>query len=139
MAVKKKNSKESNRRDNLKRKPRWVRVNMYRCDWYNLHLLTKKLTCHTRPSRAATLHALLQAACPQHGIDALEEEDFAEGKMPPGCEGLITTRVMEEPNCTRGLKRMKKRSELRLERILDVPGPTRLDLKLGQPVYDHIH
>ena len=50
-------------------------------DQYNLSLLTRKLTENARPSKAATLHALVCLACRQHGIDPLEEDP--QDKEPP--------------------------------------------------------
>jgi hypothetical protein len=93
----------------------FIKVEIYKVDYYNLHRLTQKLTRNARPSRAATLHALLRLACQQHGIEPLEEDD-----PPPDRPNTDPTRCL--------YRRSQRQVGLREKQLLDTDGPTILDL-----------
>ena len=99
--------------------PAFVKVEIYKVDWYNLHLLTQKLTQHSKPSRSATLHALLRLACRQHGIDPLENVDEIKGRED------VSGLKAPNPKITR---RQRERSMVLERRISDVDGVTIIDL-----------
>ena len=89
--------------------PRYVKVMILRCDWYNLHKIQQKISTRKNYSRVMTLHKVLKDVMEEMGLTLTTMADFnnptrleeIEQETPQPKEFIPEFRKVSQKNLTK--------------------------------------